>query len=174
MKKNIWKKQKAIKTNLESLTNDFFNLITIEKDEDWQILKKYSNDFNIIADSNNSYYFGLRSAENGAKGIIYNPIKNDKPIRLIRAIKKENIIAILKFELNDFSPSIRKDMNNLLKEISKIILDQEEIYHKLGLFFEYSDDVEWDKVFFVLSNMYKYPILMSGFEDNLKVDIIIN
>lgn len=158
MKTNIWRKKKIQRKYLESLSSDCFNFVVINENKDWQRLKDVTNEFDVIADANGSYYFGLRSIENGSKAISFDPMKNDNPIRLLKFAKKNNVTTFIKFDSKNFSPIVRKDSEKMLIEFSKVILDAQEIHSNLG-FHIINPTKNIDEILFVLTKIYNYPII---------------
>lgn len=161
--KRSQRQKRIIFTNLELLKSDSFNYVLINKNEVWQKLKNHTNDFKIIADSSDDYYFGLRAAENGAKSVAFNPKTINNYLRLVKSLKKFKTTGIIKINPNDFLPSIRFSSEKFLIEISKIILDIENIHSDIELMFDYHEKIEWNKILFVISEMYKHKIILRNF-----------
>ena len=151
-----------IKTNLKNLNNDL-NLVEIKENKDWKDLRDHT-DKKIYSVALDNYYFASRAAENGSLGVFINPFIIDNLKRAVKDVTKYDSLIILYFDVKELPMHLRETNEVFLKEISKIILDVEEMTDLVGLGFKFSDEEQADEVLHVIKSMYDFPTFVEGFE----------
>ena len=159
-----------IKTNLKNLNNEL-NLVEIQDNQDWKDLRDFE-DKKIYSMALDNYYFASRAAENGSLGVFIDPFNIDNIKRAVKDVVKYNSLIILWFDLENIPLYLKETNKTLLTEISKVLLDVEEITDKIGIGFKFNDDKQAEEILYVIESMYDYPLFVEGYESE-EIDYLI-